>query len=732
MSDYNIEEFRPWREWTPPEPKVWNTKKYGAFDDNIYTFDIETISLFEDEDGEFRPFDYSKDADYYKMHKKVCCPYLWQFGSNGSYYYGRHLDDFQQVLKQLSDQEVTKYIYIHNAEYETQFLLDMIIDNGWTISECCARQKRQPIQYKINELNIVIRCSYQLTNLSLENAAIKFTDLEKAVGELDYNVPYSPLSKLPDNVMYYALMDVKVLTHVIDHFRKEYKHIKRIPLTQTGTVRRSIQQTCGFWYVKKQQKKVPPFVVYMALVDAYTGGISHGNILFLNQTLTYDEYGGFWSYDFSSSYPYVMCCYKLPQTPFRIINKKQYELYKERDSHAFLLEVKFKNVKSKYFNHYIPTYKMAEVEEYEKMTVDNGRLSKINGTFKMVLTDYDFDMIQECYTIEETEIIRIWASAKDYLEPEIIDFIITKYEHKTTLKGVAGQEVFYQKEKEELNAMYGISSQNILKSAIEFHPELEGQLDDNGEEMESWIISGLDENGDMTDEFAEKKLSDMKESFSTLFFPMACGCWITAIARTNLFRNIIKLDRQVVYYDTDSIKGFGEEVKTVVAEYNKEVEERIQESAKANNIDISKYKPYDIKGICHPIGYFDNETYNHKTGKEELYRTFKTLGAKKYMYEDHDGVNHLTMSGVRKKAVDWLNFDTFEDGTTLSYEACEKLLRLYEDKQEPFYYKDIDGNIFRCKQRHSIILQPTTFKIGVTDDLLALAAYYNGYMQDYV
>ena len=450
-------------------------------------------------------------------------------------------------------------------------------------------------------------------------------------------------------------------------------------------------------------------------MSAYCGGITHGNILYLNQVLE-----NVWSFDFASSYPYIMTCFKLPQTPFRVISDEQYQIYKKNDSHAFLFHVKFTNVKSKYFNHFIPYYKMAAVQEDEKACIDNGRLSFIKGSFEMILTDYDFDMIKQCYDIEKIEIYQIWASYKDYLEPEILDFIITKYAHKTTLKHVKGQEAFYQKEKEELNSMYGISCQNILKTGI--YLDLE--------DPDLWCVEGLDEEGDITEEFAEKKLKDMRRSYSTLFYPMACGVWITSIAKCNLFKNVIKLDEEVIYYDTDSIKGIGDNVFKVVEEYNKEVEENIRKSAEYNDIPIEKFKPYDINGHCHPIGYFENETLNEDTGELELYKKFKTLGAKKYMYQTADGVNHLTMSGVRKKAVEWLDFDTFCRGTELSYEATKKLLRLYEDNQQPFKYKDVDGNIYKCEWQHTIILQPTTFKIGQTDDLLALIAHEQGFMTD--
>ena len=69
------------------EPDTYYTKK-GFFDDNIYTFDIETISLFK-MGGKWLPFDFSKPPEFYKDVEKACCPYIWQFGVNDTVFYGR-------------------------------------------------------------------------------------------------------------------------------------------------------------------------------------------------------------------------------------------------------------------------------------------------------------------------------------------------------------------------------------------------------------------------------------------------------------------------------------------------------------------------------------------------------------------------------------------------------------------------------------------------------------------
>ena len=228
--------------------------------------------------------------------------------------------------------------------------------------------------------------------------------------------------------------------------------------------------------------------------------------------------------------------------------------------------------------------------------------------------------------------------------------------------------------------------------------------------------------------FIDKKLKDMKKSYSTLFF-YAIGCYCTAISRYNLWRNVVALDKQVAYYDTDSIKGIGD-ASAVVDAYNKEVIERLKESSTHNNIPLEWYMPKDINGNVHPLGVFECETVNDK-GEMELYKSFKTLGAKKYIYETNDGVLHMTVSGVRKKAVTALkNIDDFADGFVFDYEHADKLLHTYIDDQPPITYTDADVKRYTSVQKHSIVLQPTTYTLCITDDYETLINQFIGIIND--
>lgn len=696
------------------DPDTYYTKK-GFFDDNIYTFDIETISLFK-MGGKWLPFDFTKPPEYYKDVKKACCPYIWQFGVNEKVYFGREFYEFENILKMLADEDITKYIFVHNLSYETNFLLDIIERNNWTITELCARNIRQPIQFKIKELNIVFRCSYMLTNLSLAKSAEKYTNLHKAVGDLDYNLPYSPISPLGKKQLHYCEMDCITLYHIIKWFKNEYGgHVKSIPLTQTGEVRHALRQELDYWYFKKTWKLVPPEHIYLALKGAFQGGITHANIIYANRVLK-----DVFSYDFASSYLYTLTCFKYPSEPFFLIRAKDIERYSK--THCILYDVTLEDIRATKHNHYLSYSKLSEKDNTDKI-VDNGRVVKLKKG-RLLCTDYDMKCLSMCYEFKVTY-NHVWASFARYLDKRILLFILKKYSDKTTLKGVEGEEDFYMKAKQQANCIFGMSCSDVIRTGIYFDLEKGWGSHELGD-----IVKDKDGN---EVRFIDMKIEEMKHSYSTLFF-YAVGVWCTSISRFNLWTNImatdsengVNMDKQVAYYDTDSLKGVGN-VGNVIENYNKGVIERIKQSSKDNDIDIALYMPKDRKGKEHPLGVFECETPDRKDGTSGRYRFFKTMGAKKYCYMDCDGALHLTVSGVRKSAVRaFKSINDFNNDFVFGYEYSGRLIHYYEDDQEPFTYTDVNGNEYRCTQRHSIILQPSTYKLGQTDEYQALIDEYFG------
>ena len=180
---------------------------------------------------------------------------------------------------------------------------------------------------------------------------------------------------------------------------------------------------------------------------------------------------------------------------------------------------------------------------------------------EIVLTDVDFKFICETHKFKSYEFIEVYYSVYDYLPLDFVDFVLEKYENKTKYKNVDGMESVYAIEKSKFNSLYGMSVTNNIKSDIIFDNEL------------GWIENKI--NNDIIEEKLKKEERDGFLSFSY-------GVWIVAWARNNLLTNLVKLDKNVLYADTDSLKLFGDYDEKIIENYNKSVIERIEKVCKEN------------------------------------------------------------------------------------------------------------------------------------------------------
>ena len=188
-----------------------------TYSDTIYTFDCETTSMFFI-DGKWQKFDYSRNADFYKRTEKRSCVWIWQFGVNDTYYYGRTPDDFDKLLKSISNQNIRKIIYVFNLSFEFQQFMEIF--QRHIVTRMIAREVRKPISFLLEDLNIEFRCLYMLTNLSLENASKRYTNIEKAVGDLDYSIIRSPLTKnITPAEWHYIEYDLKCMYEILLYFK---------------------------------------------------------------------------------------------------------------------------------------------------------------------------------------------------------------------------------------------------------------------------------------------------------------------------------------------------------------------------------------------------------------------------------------------------------------------------------------------------------------------------------
>ena len=227
-------------------------------------------------------------------------------------------------------------------------------------------------------------------------------------------------------------------------------------------------------------------------------------------------------------------------------------------------------------------------------------------------------------------------------------------------------------------------------------------------ENNTWIEKPIS-----NDEIIEKLEKEEKDAFLSFSY----GVWVTAHARANLLKRVIDLDKYVIYCDTDSIKLYQGYDKSILENYNKTVENRINYVSKKLGIDIKRFAPSDKKGIMHMLGLFELET---EKGNKYTYDEFITQGAKKYAYKSDNDV-HITVAGVPKKGSKALNdLNDFKDGFIFKYEDTEKNLLVYCDNQEKFELTDYLGNKYTVSDKSGCCLLPNSYTLGKSYDYMHL------------
>lgn len=648
-------------------------REYDKEDDTIYTFDIETSSilLLNGDVINSDKYDDLTDSDKDKCIK-IGFMYIWMLGINDNVFYGRTWEELRIFLGKLNKRK--KDIFIHNLSFEFQFL-----SGNFKLINVFARKERKVIKCELEEYNITFRCTYYMTNVALS----KLTDVynlpvKKKCGDLDYSLVRNSKTPLTATELLYCEYDCLVIYYYIKQELSMYKKFNKIPNTLTGRVRKELQARVlkNYNYRSKLQKCIntDPHI-YNLLIDCFAGGYTHANWLYVNEVIK-----NVVSWDFTSSYPFVMLVEKYPSTTFKKCNVSNIKsiLY---DDFAYIINIEFKNIKSNYFNNIISKSKAYYIENG---VYDNGKIVSAS-LLKIVINEIDLKIIQEFYSFDEYNILEIYYANKSYLPYELLDFILDKYHNKTAYKNVSGKEYLYSIEKSKFNSLYGMCVTNNIKDNIEF----------NNEGL--WTTKKIS-NYDILDKLSVERKKG--------FLSFAYGVWVTSYSRYNLLSNVRLLDEYTIYCDTDSIKLTEGYDINVIYNYNKQVDDKIKQVANFYNIDIKRFEPVDCKGIHHKIGLFD---------KDGDYLYFKTLGAKKYCYIDKATEKlHITVAGVPKKGVSALknNINNFNDN--LFFKACDtgKKQIFYNDEQPVIKVIDYLGNEDVISEKKGICLMPCSYTLS--------------------
>lgn len=652
-------------------------------------FDIETTSFYRDNSS--------------KLDNKEKCTimYEWTLGINGYVIIGRSWESFLSTIECISSrlalypQRKQFVIYVHNLSYEFQFMCKRF---KWF--KIFAIDQRKPI-YAITDSGIEFRDSYLLSGYSLAKLGgeLQKYPVAKMVGDLDYSLMRHELTELTDKELKYCENDVRVVMSYIQELIEIDGDISKIPLTKTGYVRKFCRDSC--LYEGSHKHNTNKYHKYRKLMKsltlepdeykqakrAFQGGFTHASAIYSSQLEK-----NVVSYDFTSSYPYVMLSEQFPMSKGEIVKLNSLEEFeKYLRIYCCMFDIRFTNIRATTLVE--NPISISRCPILKKPIINNGRLVKADEC-AMTLTEQDYLVYKAFYEWDKIEISNFRIYQKGYLPTDFVKAIIKLYEDKTTLKGVDGMEVQYLQGKSMLNACYGMAVTDICR-------------DENIFDGAEWS------KGKPSLEEEIVKYNKSKRRF--LFYPW--GVWVTAYARRNLFTGIREFGMDYVYSDTDSIKGLHHENhQKYINDYNKIVEIKLRKAMEFHGIPFEKVKPKTIKGVEKLIGVWDFEG---------VYDKFKTLGAKRYMVEE-DGKISMTVSGVNKqKALPYLIekfgdkiFDNFDDDLRVPAPYSGKMTHTYIDEPRDGFLVDWKGVECEYNELSGVHLENADYKMSLAENYL--------------
>lgn len=622
--------------------------------------------------------------------KKYAWMYVWMLGIDGYCIVGRTWNELQTALDKIQEycglcENVRLPIYVHNLAYEFQFMKDRF---RW--SHIFALEERKPV-YCVTETGFEFRCSYRLTGMSLAKVGenLRTYHVQKMVGDLDYSKIRHSGTPLTEEEWGYCVHDVLVVMAHIQECLETEGLVTRIPLTKTAYVRRLVKKrTIGNtskpnWnYVNAIKYMTLEPDEYMQLRRAFQGGFTHASILHVKETLHDVD-----SYDFTSSYPAVMISEEFPCSAGQKVDiHTEKELETNLTCYCCLFDATFYDIKAaEIYENYIS---VSRTRGGKEMVINNGRLVAARE-ITMTITEQDWLIIKRMYHWEKAAIFNFRRYRKAYLPTEFVETIVQLYEDKTQLKDVKGKEVEYMAAKANLNSLYGMAVTDIIRDTVFY----------DSDERE-WGTESPD---------LEESIEDYNTKRNRFLF-YAWGVWVTAYARANLWSGIVSIGDDYVYSDTDSIKMLNADKHLdYIEEYNRCITERIRRALKHHGIEFERSNPKTIEGVPKPIGVWDYEGH---------YDRFKTLGAKRYLWEKK-GKLQLTVAGLGKKdALEYLQskgdvFEQFDESMYIPKGCAGKRTHVYIDLPSSGTVTDYLGNVGTFEERSSIYLEEADYSLSM-------------------
>ena len=579
--------------------------------------------------------------------------YIWQWQIEDKTVIGRTWEEFQyfyqRILNNIPD-GAELVCLVHNLSFEYQFLKSII-----PVDSVFAMDTRKILNFRSGAIEF--RCTYIHSNMSLDKYLQMMDVPDRKVQGFDYKKKRYSWTKLSEDEMLYCINDVRGL---VEAYRTEMKRdgddLYTIPQTATGYARRLAKKAMGP-YRRWINPFMPDVEVFQALRKAFRGGNTHCNRHHAGKIIQ-DEI--IESYDISSSYPSVMLTEYFPSKFYEWDpDRLEYALMHNK---ACLMLLHMENVKLKDERWGCPYIPKAKCEGIMNAEYDNGRVLSAD-VIEIYCTEVDLEIFDMEYDFDY-KVLRMWCASKRRLPKAFRNLLMDQYKHKTELKGV--DDYLYSKYKNHFNSNYGMAVQNPCKPDYIVQPD-------------GMIIEDM-----------SRTIDDLIEDYQRKgWLPYQWGVWVCAYSRLKLEMGMQAIPYDdFLYCDTDSIKYKGD--------HGHIFEELNQRYFRYRDLYAE-----DKNGVQHFIGVYE---------KDVSYKSFSSLGAKKYAYEDDTGL-HVTISGVNKKigAKELQSIENFREGFV--FRDAGGTESIYNDDPDPEYI-NIQGH--RIHVTSNLYLRDSTYTLGMT------------------
>lgn len=574
--------------------------------------------------------------------------YQWAVKWNGQYIYGRRPSELIQFLQGMQEYYQLNsrrriIFYVHNLAYDAQYLKLWLQQLG-TLKVMATDAHTFLI---IDVSGIRFLCSFKLSNMSLDMFSRTYSEKYiKAVGEIDYTITRYQDTRLTASDWFYMFSDIASQYDALTEYLKinGYDRAYKAPYTSTGFVRANCRKAASSalnWH-KKFLTSALTLEQYQECRQAFMGGITICSWQYEGQTVRVgvDGVQKIGHKDFTSSYPARQMLDYFPKGKgfwWGDVTEENKDFVLNNYCCVFLLHLQGVKIRAGVTAPYIPSSKCIGLNPKDKSVLKiNGKIVAANELW-ITVTEIDYKWIVKQYTAEEHEILNMLCfnrgKAPDWLQSEVMKYFTLKCTTDKKLK-------LYGWVKSLLNAIYGMTATAICRDEWNYD-------------------SGVIKKGNAD---FNKQINRFYSSYNS-FMPYQLGVWTTAHARNALMEMIEAVGYDnFLYCDTDSVFYIS----------TPEIEKRL------DDMNASIRTRAQAAGAI--VG---NKVLGLATDEPEIV-AFRGLHAKCYAVEEKEKGLQVTIAGIPKESIKWI------DGKPVKMTNTEELGNI-ENLQDGFVFKHCGG-----------------------------------------